>query len=105
MTNLIATFVVTAYCSCSVCCSRSSKLTASGVRPTINRTIAAPRSIPFGSTIYFLDSSLSPRIVEDRLARRFDNRLDVFMLEHKEARKFGKRKLKVRISRSIEHEN
>jgi 3D (Asp-Asp-Asp) domain-containing protein len=37
------------------------------------------------------------RIVQDRLAPERDNSFDVFMPRHADAKKFGKRKLKVRI--------
>jgi hypothetical protein len=42
-------FTVTAYCHCSVCTSRGDGITASGVHVREGITIAAPRSIPFGT--------------------------------------------------------
>jgi len=37
------------------------------------------------------------RIVQDRLAKRYDERFDVYMASHEDAKRFGKRKLKVTI--------
>lgn len=30
------------------------------------------------------------RVVQDRLAKRYDNRVDIFVATHKQAKKFGK---------------
>ena len=95
MTNTILILTVTAYCHCSRCCGRSGQPTAAGRMPLAGRTIAAPRSIPFGTLINIKGIGL--RRVEDRLARRFDDRLDVFMPTHKEAVRFGKRMVRIAI--------
>lgn len=79
------TAIITAYCSCALCCG-DHKTTASGKRPTLNHTIAAPRSVPFGTKVL-----INGRIytVEDRTALRYDGRWDIFMASHKAARRFG----------------
>lgn len=92
ITNLV-TLTITAYCNCiTICCPSSSKgLTAQGTYPTASKTIAASRSLPFGTRVY-IPSLKAWRIVEDRMAKKYDNsRIDVFMKTHKEAIKFGKR--------------
>ena len=87
-----ATYTVTAYCPCGKCCGRwAGGPTASGVRPQAGVTLAAPRSIPFGTRLHL--PGLGPRIVQDRTARRYDGRLDVFMRTHAEALRFGIRRI------------
>ena len=89
-TNLI----ITAYCACKLCCGpHAANKTASGVTPKQGITVAASRSIPFG-TVLNIDG-VGKRVVQDRLARRFDNRVDVFFASHKEALQFGKQSRKV----------
>ena len=85
MTN---TIVVTAYCACTICCGPSAKgITASGNKPRQGYTVAAPRNIPFGTKLFI--PSVGWRIVEDRLAKRYDNRIDVYYKSHKKAKEFG----------------
>ena len=61
--------------------------------PVAGVTIAAPRAIKFGTVLHI--EGVGDRIVEDRLAKRFDNRIDVFFATHAEAKRFGIRKLQV----------
>jgi 3D (Asp-Asp-Asp) domain-containing protein len=68
-------FTVTAYCHCRVCTHRGDGITASGVRVREGITIAAPRSIPFGTRIHIPGAGW--RTVQDRLSRRYDHRLDI----------------------------
>ena len=86
---------ITAYCKCPLCCGRWSKYgrTASGTIPTPNHT-AACNFLSFGTRI-----RVGERIytVEDRLAKRFSDRIDIYFNSHKEALKFGKQQLKVTI--------
>jgi 3D (Asp-Asp-Asp) domain-containing protein len=96
------TFEVTAYCNegpngCAICCGKWAKLnrTASGHRPTPGVTCAAPRRIPFGTRLWI--EGVGVRVVQDRLSPKFDSRIDVFFASHSEARRFGKRTLKVRV--------
>jgi 3D (Asp-Asp-Asp) domain-containing protein len=94
MTTNIIIAVVTAYCHCKLCCGTTGQLTASGRQPQVARTIAVPRSVKLGSTIIIASHSY---VAEDRTARRYDGRFDVFMASHKEALKFGIKTNKVTI--------
>lgn len=91
MTNL----TITAYCICKLCCgSASHGLTASGCVPHSGITVAASRSFPFGTKMLIEGHAY---IVQDRLAKRFDGRVDIFMASHKKAKQFGKRFIQVTI--------
>ena len=82
ITNII-TATITAYCACKVCCGPNAKgITASGHTPIEGTTIAAPRTIPFGSKVIINGHTYS---VQDRLSKRFPDRFDVFMSSHKRA--------------------
>lgn len=95
ITNIVV-MTISAYCACFKCCPKSSKgLAANNKLPIVGQTIAAPRSLPFGTKI--LIPSVGWRTVHDRLARKYDNRIDVFMSSHKKARKFGIRQETVMI--------
>lgn len=90
--------IVTAYCACATCCGREGGLTFSGEKPVKGITIAAPRSVPIGTVVRVkLHVGWKTFIVQDRTARRFDGRWDVFVSTHKEAIKFGKIKTKIEI--------
>ena len=85
---------ITAYCACTVCCGKGAKgITAAGTRPMQGRTVAASRSIPLGTRIHI--EGIGWRVVEDRTARRYDGRVDVYFDRHDEAKKFGIQKLKI----------
>ena len=91
-----ATATVTAYCACTICCGKNAKgITAAGTRPLQGRTIAAPRSVPLGAKVR-VQGLPGVFTVEDRTARRFDGRWDVYFERHQDAKNFGKRKLDVR---------
>lgn len=94
ITNFLV-LTISAYCHCSKCCGKSGQPTASGLMPQAWRTIAASRSLPFGTMMMI--PNVGWRKVEDRLAKKYDSRVDVFMNSHKEAKKFGIRKEKVQI--------
>lgn len=89
------TFEVTAYCACEKCCGKWSKYqkTASGATPKEGVTCAAPRRLPFGTVLQI--QGVGRRVVQDRLAPRFDHRIDVFFQSHQKALEFGRRKLEV----------
>lgn len=90
------TYAVTAYCACVKCCGKwSGGPTASGVMPVEGVTVAGPRRIPFGTVVFV--EGVGKRVVQDRLARRYDDRFDVYFEKHEDALKFGIRKLKVKI--------
>lgn len=88
--------VVTGYCSCPICVgSNSGNITASGTKPTANRTVAASSSYAFGTKLYIpeLKNSGNGGIfqVEDRGGAIQGNRIDVYFNSHSEALKFGKK--------------
>ena len=80
-------FEVSAYCHCKVCTKRGDGITASGARVRQGTTIAAPRSIPFGTRIHI--PGVGWRTVQDRLSRRYDHRLDVYFASHRSAARWG----------------
>lgn len=88
------TVTVTAYCACVKCCGKwAGGPTASGVIPKQGETVAGPRNIKFGTVVEI--EGLGKRVVQDRTAKKYDGRIDVFFSDHKEALKFGIRQLKV----------
>lgn len=93
-------YTVTAYCNnkgkgCYICNGKWAKYnkTANGMTPTQGVTCAAPRSIPFGTKLYI--EGVGTRTVQDRLAKKYDDRIDIFFNNHSDALKFGKKRLKV----------
>jgi len=91
-------YTVTAYCPCKVCCGKwSGGPTASGKMPKPGITVAGPRSIPFGTRVWI--EGVGVRVVQDRLARKYDGRFDLYFSSHADALRFGKRSLKVRVLR------
>lgn len=90
------TAVVTGYCTCKACCGKwSDGITASGKRPKEGVTVAGPRKLPFGTKVHI--EGVGWRVVQDRLAKRYDNRFDVFFSRHADARRFGIRKAQVKV--------
>lgn len=90
--NGVKSEIVTAFCACKKCCGTGAKgITASGKKPVQGVTIAAPVRYKFGSQIKFvgIDNIFT---VQDRTAKRFGNRFDIFMNSHDEALKFGIKK-------------
>lgn len=85
MTTLTAT--VTFFCGCVLCCSKQNKRTASGVKPVVGITIAAPRNIPFGTKVMVLGQEY---IVQDRLSRKYPRRWDIYVGSDKDAHKRAK---------------
>lgn len=67
--------------------------TASGKKPIEGITCAASRRFPFGTRLKI--EGVGVRVVQDRLARRFDSRVDIFFNDHKKALVFGKQRLNV----------
>lgn len=88
---------ITSYCACAkVCCGPNAKgITAAGTKVKQGRTIAAPRNIPLGTRVRV--EGIGEFTVEDRTARRYDGRWDIYFDSHKEALKFGKQERKVTI--------
>lgn len=88
-------FVITAYCTCRICCGVYSgkNRTASGTVPTSNRTIAVDTSvIPFGTKVVINGQVY---VAEDRGGAIKGNRIDMFFMTHKEALRWGRRTMDV----------
>ena len=93
VTNYVGLVVLSAYCACRLCCEQfADGITASGTRPQQGRTVAA-NWLPFGTRVYL--DGVGWRTVEDRMARRFSDRVDVYFDRHADARRFGIRTNKV----------
>jgi 3D (Asp-Asp-Asp) domain-containing protein len=54
--------------------------------------------LPFGTKIKIQGFNV-PKVVEDRMARRFSDRIDIYYRQHREAQRFGKKRLKVEVWR------
>lgn len=88
LTNYLGTLVITAYCACTACCGpRAKGVTAIGRVPVQNVTVAASRRIPLGTSLAI--DGIGWRRVEDRLARKYDDRVDIYFTRHADAVKFG----------------
>lgn len=88
-------FVITAYCTCRVCCGVYSggNRTASGTVPTSNRTIAVDTSvIPFKTKVVINGQVY---VAEDRGGAIKGKRIDMFFMTHKEALRWGRRTMTV----------
>lgn len=91
---MITNLLVTSFCACAACCGLKSKgVTASGVKPVQGVTVAASRKIPFGTRIYI--QGIGWRTVQDRLAKAYDGRIDLYVKSHKAAKRWGIKKLTV----------
>lgn len=91
----LGTFVITAYCTCKICCGIYSGMnrTSSGTVPTSNHTIAVDTDvIPFGTRVVFNGQVY---VAEDRGGAIKGNRIDLFFMTHKEAIRWGKRTMEV----------
>lgn len=95
--------IVTAYCACTLCCGPGApRKAAANVWPVAGVTVAGPRSLPLGTVVEIqLDGRWHRYTVQDRTAKRFDGRFDVFYgyrpEDHARALEFGKRTAKVRV--------
>lgn len=85
MTNLVA--IVTFYCHCGLCTPQPKQATASGKWPHAERTIAAPRWVPFGTQVIVEGKKY---IVEDRMSGQHPDGWDIFVPTHKAALRGGK---------------
>lgn len=92
---ILTNAIVTAWCACSLCCGPlAPRPTASGLWPRAGRTVAGPRSVPLGTPVIIAGRRY---VVEDRTARRYDGRFDIYFDTHKEALRFGKQRHNVTI--------
>lgn len=88
-------YVITAYCTCRVCCGVFSggNRTASGTVPTSNHTIAVDTNvIPFGTKVVINGQVY---VAEDRGGAIKGKRIDMFFMTHKEALRWGRRTMEV----------
>lgn len=87
---------VSAYDAGECCCGEfADGLTASGV-PAVGRICAAPPEYPFG-TVFHIEG-YGEYVCEDRGGAIKGNKLDILMKSHKDALRFGRKQLRVRIA-------
>ncbi|MCI8443692.1 MAG: hypothetical protein HFJ37_00680 [Clostridia bacterium] len=88
------TYKVTAYCSCSKCCGKTTGRTASGARATAGVTVAAPSKFAFGTK---LNVGGHIYTVQDRGGAINGNRIDVYVNSHSAALQWGVKYLPVSV--------
>lgn len=94
---MITNLIITAYCSCKLCCGSSATgLSANNKPPIQGVTVAASRLYPLGTHLH-IQGMTNDFIIQDRLARRFDSRVDVYFNSHKDALRFSKQQRTVTI--------
>ena len=98
--NSFATFTVTAYCPCEICCGKwADGYTASGAT-AVGQIVAAPSTIPFGTVLEIPGYGVA--VVQDRGAAITEGRLDVLFTDkdsvsgHQRALNWGAQELVVR---------
>lgn len=87
-------YKITAYCSCSKCCGKSTGRTASGTQATAGRTVAASSKFAFGTK---LNIGGHVYTVEDRGGAINGNRIDIYVDSHSAALQWGVRYLPVSV--------
>ena len=87
-------YKITAYCSCSKCCGKSTGITASGTRATAGRTVAASSNFTFGTKLNINGHIYT---VEDRGGAINGNKIDIYVSSHAEALAWGVRYLPVSV--------
>jgi 3D (Asp-Asp-Asp) domain-containing protein len=92
---MLTNIILTAYCWCAVCNGEAGQPTASGAKPRTGVTIAAPRHVPFGTRVHI--PGIGWRTVQDRTAFRYNGRWDIYVASHREAKKFGKRRVTIKL--------
>lgn len=88
------TYKITAYCSCSKCCGKSTGRTSSGTQATAGRTVAAPAKFAYGTK---LNIGGNVYTVEDRGGAIKGNRIDIYVSSHSAALQWGVRYLPVSV--------
>lgn len=88
------TYKITAYCSCSKCCGKSTGRTASGTQATAGRTVAASSKFAFGTKLNIGGQIYT---VEDRGGAITGNRIDIYVSSHSAALQWGVRYLPVSV--------
>ena len=89
------TYKITAYCSCSKCCGKTTGRTASGTQATAGRTVAAPSKFAFGTKLNIGGHIYT---VEDRGGAIKGNRIDVYVNSHSAALQWGVKYLPVSLA-------
>ena len=88
---ILTNVIITAYCACKVCCGpNASNHCADGKTPVAGVTVAASRQFKLGSHLK-IQGMTNDFIIQDRLANRFDSRVDVFFTRHQDALRFGRK--------------
>lgn len=87
-------YKITAYCSCSKCCGKSTGRTASGTRATAGRTVAASSKFAFGTKLNIGGHIYT---VEDRGGAINGNRIDIYVNSHSAALQWGVKYLPVSV--------
>lgn len=86
-----------AYCSCAICCGKTTGITSSGARAQEWHTVAAGPAYPVGTVIYIPALADKPNggwfVVEDRGGAISNNKIDIYMGSHSAALVFGRRNL------------
>lgn len=86
--DIVARYVITAYCPCVKCCGKSDGITASGVKAVEGVTVAADTSVlPFGTQIVIDGHTYT---VQDRGGAITGNRIDLYFSDHQSALNFGR---------------
>ena len=89
------TYKITAYCSCSKCCGKTTGRTASGTQATAGRTVAAPAKFAFGTKLNIGGHIYT---VEDRGGAIQGNRIDIYVGSHSAALQWGVKYLPVSVA-------
>ena len=89
------TYKITAYCSCSKCCGKSTGRTASATKATAGRTVAAPAKFAFGTKLNIGGHIYT---VEDRGGAISGNRIDIYVNSHSAALQWGVKYLPVSVA-------
>ena len=88
------TYKITAYCSCSKCCGKTTGRTASGTKATPGKTVAAPSKFAFGTKLNIGGHIYT---VEDRGGAISGNKIDVYVGSHSAALQWGVKYLPVSV--------
>ena len=90
-------FSLSFYCPCEICVGKKKEVkTATGTVPKAKHTIAVdPKVIPLGSIVYI--ENYGYFIAEDTGGNIKGNRIDIFVNNHEEAIKLGRKKANVYI--------
>lgn len=94
---MITNLLITAYCSCKLCCgNHSHNIAANNHPPKEGITIAGPRQYPLGTHIK-IEGYTNDFIINDRYRKDLSDRIDIYFFSHKKAKEFGVKTNKVTI--------